>query len=101
MPQVSRVRLRTAVRFILDLERREINPSSRLTARKNLLDADTLREAESWAEDSIAHAESNGGIDRNLDTWRAVRLAQAHLDGDRCGLEVEPVEDSLPQVRHW
>lgn len=101
MPQVVRVRLRTAVRFVLDLERREINASSRLTARKNVLDADMLREAESWAEDAIAHAESNGSIDGNLDTWTAVRLAQAHLDGDRCGLEAEPLEDSLPHVRHW
>lgn len=101
MPQVVRVRLRTAVRFIMDLEKREINASWRLTARKNILDADMLREAESWAEDAIAHAESNGGIDSNLDTWEAVRLAQAHLNGDRCGLESEPVQDSLPQVRHW
>lgn len=101
MPQVARVRLRTAVQFVLDLERREINASSRLTARKNVLDADMLREAERWAEDAIAHAESNGSIDGNLETWRAVRLAQAHLNGDRCGLESEPVQDYLPQVRHW
>lgn len=42
-PQVVRVRLRTAVRFVMDLESREISASPRLTARKNVLDADTLR----------------------------------------------------------
>ncbi|KAH8746582.1 hypothetical protein F5883DRAFT_370945, partial [Diaporthe sp. PMI_573] len=82
MRQVVRVRLRTAVRFVMDLERREINASPRLKARKNVLDADTLREAESWAEDVIAHAASNGSIDRDPETWGAVRLAQAYLDGD-------------------
>lgn len=99
--QVVRVRLRTAVRFVMDLERREINASPRLTARKNVLDADTLREAESWAEDAIAHAESHGSIDRDPDTWGTVRMARAHLDGDRCGLERKPIEESLPEVRRW
>ncbi|KAL1860422.1 hypothetical protein Daus18300_009195 [Diaporthe australafricana] len=101
--QVVRVRLRTAVRFVMDLERREINASSRLTARKNILDADTLREAESWAEEVFAHAESNGGIDRNPETWVVVRLAKAHLDGDRCGLEHQLIEGRgyVPRVRHW
>jgi hypothetical protein len=101
MQQIVRVRLRTAVRFIMDLERREINASSRLTAQKNVLDADMLREAEIWAEGALAHAESNGSIDRNVDTWEAVRRAQAHLDGDRCGLEVKPFQDFLPAVRYW
>lgn len=101
MQQVVRVRLRTAVRFVMDLEKREINASSRLTARKNILDADTLREAEGWADDAIAHAESHGTIDRDPETWGAVRLAQASLDGDRCGLEDEPIEYSIPPVRHW
>lgn len=99
MPKVVRVRLRTAVRFVMDLERREISASPRLTARKNVLDADMLREAESWAEDAFAHAESHGSIDRDPETWGAVRLARAHLDGDRCGLEYEPIED--PDVRRW
>ncbi|KAJ0120483.1 hypothetical protein J7T55_015212 [Diaporthe amygdali] len=99
--QVVRVRLRTALRFVMDLERREINASSRLTARRNVLDAGMLREAESWAGDAIAHAESHGSINHDPDTWGAVRLAQAHLYGDRCGLEEEPIEDSLPRVHHW
>lgn len=101
MQQVVWVRLRTAVRFVMDLERREINATSRLTARRNVLDADMLREAESWAEDAIAHAESHGSIDRDPETWGTVRLAQAHLYGDRCGLGEEPIEDSFPRVRHW
>ncbi|KAG8156811.1 hypothetical protein KVR01_013416 [Diaporthe batatas] len=101
MQQVVRVRLRKAVRFIMDLERREINASPRLTARKNVLDADMLREAGSWADDVMAHAESNGRIDLDVDTWEAVRLARAHLDGDRCGLEGKPFQDCPPNVRYW
>lgn len=99
MQQVVRVRLRTAVRFVMDLERREIKASPRLTSRKNVLDADTLREAESWADGAITHAESNGSIDRDVDTWAAVRRAQAHPNGDRCGLEIGSFH---PQsLRYW
>lgn len=99
--QVVRVRLRTAVRFVMDLERREINASPHLTARKNVLDADMLRKAESWAEEKIAHAESHGSIDRDPGTWKAVRVAQAHIDGDRCGLEYDPVDNLLFNLRYW
>lgn len=100
--QVVRVRLGTAVRFIMDLERREREASARLTAMKNVLDADTFREADTWVSAVLANAEKNGGIDEDEDTWRAVRLAQAHLNGDRCGLEGPPLEE-MPghNLRSW
>lgn len=98
--KVIRVRIRTAVRFIMDLERRERNASPRLTAMKNVLDADTSREADEWASAVFAHAEKNGGIDQDEDAWPAVRLARAHLDGDRCGLEDPPFEDRHA-LRSW
>lgn len=97
---VVRVRIRTAVRFIMDLERRERNASARLTAMKNVLDIETLREADIWASAVFANAEKNGGIDQDKHAWPAVRLAQAHLDGDRCGLEDPPFEKRHP-LRTW
>lgn len=98
--QVVRVRIRTAVRFIMDLERRERDASARLTAMKKVLDVETFREADAWASAVLAHAEKNGGIDQDRDAWPAVRLAQAHLDGDRCGLEDPPFEKMHP-LRTW
>lgn len=85
--QVVRVRLHTAVRFIMDLERRERNASARLTAMKTVLDAQSLCEADTWATEALANADRHGSIDRDMETWGAVRLARAHLDGDLCGLE--------------
>lgn len=98
--QVVRVRIRTAVRFIMDLERRERNASARLTAMKKVLDTETVREADEWASAVLAHAEKNGGIDQDEDAWPAVRLAQAHLNGDLCGLEDPPFETRHP-LRAW
>lgn len=94
--QIVRVRLRTAVRFIMDLERRERNASARLTAMETILDMETFCEADMWAEKVLSYAKNNGTIDWDITTWRAVRLAQAHLDGDRCGLE----DDQPFEERH-
>ncbi|KAI7788290.1 hypothetical protein LA080_012357 [Diaporthe eres] len=98
--QVVRVRIRTAVRFIMDLERRERNASARLTAMKKVLDTENFREADEWASAVLAHAEKNGGIDQDEDAWPAVRLAQAHLNGGLCGLEDPPFETRHP-LRAW
>ncbi|KAK7725609.1 hypothetical protein SLS63_008065 [Diaporthe eres] len=62
--QVVRVRLRTAVRFIMDLERRERDRSPRLTEMKKLLDDETFRETDNFASEALAVAETNGSIDR-------------------------------------
>ncbi|KAI3391150.1 hypothetical protein diail_7817 [Diaporthe ilicicola] len=53
-----RIRLDTAVRFAMDHERREIDASARLTARKNILDADTLWDAGSYL--SFINFQPNG-----------------------------------------
>lgn len=73
--QVVRVRIRTAVRWIMDLERRERDASARHTAMERVLDMETCREADTRASDVLAHAEKNGGIDQDEDAWAAVRLA--------------------------
>lgn len=98
--QVVRVRMRTAVRFIMDLERRERDASARLTAMGKVLELETSREAERWAAAAFANAAHHGSLDRDRQTWEAVRRAQAHLDGDRCGLESEPLEESH-HLRGW
>lgn len=81
------MRLHTAVRFIMDLERRERNASARLAAMETVLDAESLCGADKWATEALANADKHGSIDRDMETWGAVRLARAHLDGDLCGLE--------------
>lgn len=98
--QVVRVRMHTAVRFIMELEKRERNASARLLAMKKVLDMETFREADTWASAVLANAEKNGGIDQDEDAWKAVRLAQAHLDGDHCGLEDPPFEE-MHFLRSW
>lgn len=98
--QVVRVRVRTAVRFIMDLEKRERDASARLMAMEEVLDVETSREADRWAAKALATAANHGGIDLDRDTWQAVRLAQAHLNGDRCGLEREPFE-TRHHLRRW
>lgn len=97
--EVVRVRIPTAVRFIMNLEKRERIASARLTAIKKILDVETFRQADTWASAILADAEV-GGIDRVADSWKAVRLAQAHLDGDRCGLEDPPFQDRH-SLRTW
>lgn len=91
--QVVRVRLDTAVRFIMNIERREQDRCPRLTAMKRILDEDTFRGADKFAADALAMAEENGGIDRNFDTWEAVRRARACLDGQPYYVDPKLAED--------
>lgn len=80
--QVVRVHLRTAVRFIMDLERRKRERSPCLTAMKKVLDNETFRKADAFATDARAAAEKNGGSDGESHTWEAVRRAQAYFNGE-------------------
>lgn len=103
--QVVRVRLDTAVRFIMELERREQVRCPRLMAMKNLLDEETFRDADEFAVGALAMAEENGSIDRNFDTWEAVRRARACLDGEAYYVDPELAEqdkqlDYCP-IRYW
>ncbi|KAF3768140.1 hypothetical protein M406DRAFT_70234 [Cryphonectria parasitica EP155] len=99
--QVVRVRLRTAVRSIMDLEKRERNASARLVAMKKVLDMETFLEADKWAVECLDNAKNNGSIDRGYNTWVAVRVAQAQLDGDRCGLEAPPFDEEEKRNSLW
>ncbi|KAK2597560.1 hypothetical protein N8I77_012339 [Diaporthe amygdali] len=102
--QVIRVRLDTAVRFIMELERREQVRCPRLMAMKNILDEETFRDADKFAAGALAMAEENGSIDRNFNTWEAVRRARACLDGESFYVDTELAEsdklDYCP-IRHW
>lgn len=101
--QVVRVRLRTAVRFIMDLERRERHRSPRLTAMKKILDDETFREADNFASEALAVAERNGSIDRQYETWEAVRRARAYFDGEPFHVDAE-LADLCKENRglhHW
>ncbi|KAI3391711.1 hypothetical protein diail_6873 [Diaporthe ilicicola] len=103
--KVVRVRLDTAVRFVMSLERREQDRCPRLTAMKKILDEDTFRGANKFAADSLAMAEKNGSIDRNFDTWDAVRKARACLDGEPLYVHPQSVEwakdPGYPELRFW
>ncbi|CAN8099848.1 unnamed protein product [Discula destructiva] len=102
--QVARVRLRTAVRFIMDLERSERECSPRLTAMKKVLDNDTFRAADCFPAEALGEAESNGSIDRNWETWKAVRRARAYLDGDHFYVDGEMAKadrEERVEVRRW
>lgn len=90
--QVVRVRLNTAVHFIMNLERREQDRCPRLAAMKKILDEDTFRRADQYAADALAMAEENGSIDHNFTTWEAVRTARACLDGEPVDLNPEAPE---------
>ncbi|KAG8158669.1 hypothetical protein KVR01_011791 [Diaporthe batatas] len=90
--QVVRVCLDTAVRFVMDLEHREQDRCPRLTAIKKILDRETFIAADKFAADSLAMAYGNGSIDRNYDTWVAVRRARACLDGDSFHVDPKLVE---------
>lgn len=102
--QVVRVRLDTAVRFIMELERREQVRCPRIMAMKNILDEETFHDADQFAAGALAMAEENGSIDRNFTTWEAVRRARACLDGeafsDETGLAESDKLDYCP-IRHW
>lgn len=103
---VVRVRIRDAVRFIMNLERRERECSPRLQAMKNILDAETLREAEAYATEALMVAEDNGGIDRNKATWEEFHKAQAYFENDPISREQKlasgMVDDTdVGQVRRW
>lgn len=98
--QVVRVRLRTAVRFIMELERRERESSPRLTAMKKVLDELSFRAADEFAAGALGEAEKNGSIDRDFYTWAAVRRARAYLDGEYyVGGDVS--EEEGYEVRRW
>lgn len=101
--QVVRVRLRTAVRFIMELERREQDRCPRLTAIKKVLDEETFQDAETFASNSLAMAERNGSIDRNFHTWEAVRRARAYLDGEPYYTDQELADHDKPEsaLRQW
>lgn len=101
--QVVRVRLRTAVRFIMELERREQDRCPRLTAIKRVLDEETFQDAETFASNSLAMAEENGSIDRNFYTWEAVRRARAYLDKEPYYTDPELADDDKPKcaLRQW
>ncbi|KAJ0110213.1 hypothetical protein J7T55_000645 [Diaporthe amygdali] len=94
----------TAVRFIMELERREQVRCPRLMTMKNILDEETFRDADKFAAGALAMAEENGSIDRNFDTWEAVRRARACLDGESFYVDTELAEsdklDYCP-IRHW
>ncbi|POS74035.1 hypothetical protein DHEL01_v207577 [Diaporthe helianthi] len=103
--QVVRVRMDTAVRFIMSLERREQGRCPRLTAIKRILDEDTFRGADGFAAGSVAMAEKNGSIDRNHDTYEAVRLARAYLDGEPPYVDPHSVQSykqrEYARIRWW
>lgn len=101
--QVVRVRLPTAVRFIMDLERRERERSPRLTAMKKVLDEETSREADEFASEALAVAERNGSIDRQYDTWEAVRRARAYFDGEPfyADAELAELDKENRGLHHW
>lgn len=101
--QVVRIRLRTAVRFIINLDRRERDRSPRLTAIKKLLDDETSREADNFASEALAVAETNGSIDRQYDTREAVRRARAYFDGEPYYLDEElpELDKENRDLHHW
>lgn len=101
--QFVNIRLQTAVRFIMDLERREQEHSSRLTAMKRILDEETFRDADAWAMKALEAAERHGSIDRNKETWEAVRRARARLENEpfATGGLLARTDDELREVRRW
>jgi hypothetical protein len=68
-----------------------------------LLDDKAFRDADTFASDALAMAERNGSIDRNYDTWEAVRSARAYLDGERFYIDPELAElDKHPcELQRW
>ncbi|KAI1323560.1 hypothetical protein F5Y16DRAFT_403353 [Xylariaceae sp. FL0255] len=107
---VVRIRLDTAVQFILDLIHRECEAISEVGLSAEKEKGEHLEACDKWVDLVMAHA-AIVGIDNNGFTWEAVRRANAALNGeafhmvqvdaiwDHLGLMVESDNVSRRQLR--
>ncbi|KAI1735849.1 hypothetical protein F4680DRAFT_294604 [Xylaria scruposa] len=92
---VVRVKLDTALEFVLNLIRREREAIPYLELAAEMDDRQHLEACEKWVDIVTAHARKVG-IDTNGFTWEAVRRAKAALNGEAFhGYQISPPWDHL------
>lgn len=95
---VVRVRIGVAVQFVFDLLRREQKALPHVWQAAEELQEELRQGCEQWIDRVLDHAQQVG-IDTNGFTWKAIRRAQARLNGE--AFELDQVAPYWEYLHSW